>query len=69
MMLVDLSKYAVGIRSDVRVDMNPYSDFPAGVIEFKATIRVDGRSLWDTTSKGVVSDVVTSPFIALPAIA
>ena len=69
LMLIDFSKYAVGMRSEMQIDVDPYTDFKAGIIGFKATTRVDGRSLWDTTSTGAVSDVVTSPFISLGAIA
>jgi len=65
--LADLSQYAIGMRSDVRIEIAREVYFASDEIAFRLRMRLDGLPLASAATKLRDGSNVVSPFVALGA--
>ena len=63
--LCDLSQYAVGMRSDMRLEMSKDVYFASAEIAHRLLVRCDGMPLWDEPMTLADGTSTVSPFVAI----
>ena len=66
-LLADVSQYAIGLRREIRLMASIHEHFQNDQTSFRATIRVDGESLWDEPLTLADGSSQVSPFVVLGA--
>jgi len=46
--LCDLSRYVIGLRSEIRIDSSPHYGFNQDLTYFRALVRADGQGAWES---------------------
>lgn len=64
-MLADLTQYAVGVRSDIRLELSKDVYFASAELAHRVIVRVDGQPLWNELMTLEDGSTTVSPFVVI----